>query len=87
MPANLNLRFRFAYIEFKRKLLLVSTLYFIAMLLGFTLFIYSELVYTSQILRWWAIFLVFLLFVKIFFDFWNSARNEYEQKFKERLQQ
>ncbi len=85
MPSNLNLRIRFAYIEFKRKLLLVSTLYFIAMLLGFTLFIYSELVYTNQILRIWAIFLVFLLFVKVFFDFWNTARIEYESKFKERV--
>ena len=79
MAQDFEIKVKWAYLRFKRKLTVVLGLYFIAILMSVSLILASEFVFNNPILKLWSTVLVVILFVKISHDTRKNLRYQYAQ--------
>ncbi len=79
MVKDVDLKLKWAYIQFKRKVEVAYTVYFLAILLGVSLLISSYFVYNNAALKIWSILLIILLFAKLSYDAARNMKREYEE--------
>jgi len=84
---NMDVKIRYAYIRFKRKLELYIILWFLALLAAISLIMY--IVFTpnaSTVLKIWSGLLVILIGLKLAYDASTKIRDDYKT-FKEQYKQ
>jgi hypothetical protein len=83
MKYALQIKMRFAYVEFKRRVTLVFSIWTLAFIAGIALILFSEFVYQNITSKVASVVLAFMLFTRILYDVWKEMREEYEKRFRQ----
>lgn len=76
---NIDVKIRYAYARLKRRIAIYFTLWFLALLAGVTLIIYSLFIRGDNLaLKLWSTLLVLMLAVKLAYEASENMRRKYE---------
>ena len=81
----LDMRLRWDYEELKRKIALLYTIWFIALVGGLSLIIASEFLNNTP-LKYWSIFIATMIFVKVAYDIKLRTKVAYQQYYDDHNQ-
>jgi len=83
MKYALQIKMKFAYVEFRRKVAIVFSIWTLAFIAGIALILLSEFVYQNLTSKVASVILAFMLFTRILYDVWREMRVEYEKRFRQ----
>jgi len=76
MPKDIDVKIKYAYLELKRKLGFVFTIWLLALLASATLLI-ANFFLNIPLLKMWSSVLAIMLLIKVAFDIGNGMNKEY----------